>query len=411
MSEPIQSPLLKKPDESELCYHRRIVYGKLDDKSLADYDYSELAGYIYGKEYAPDVARRMMYGSCRTLKLLDQERAAKIDDADIIGELESKTRDLRIGAQQYYDQRREYAKLVAHDSRREHLYSVLEKAASELSDSVGDIFGGEKLSEIDFDDTGAVLILSDWHYGMVTDNVFNYYSPMICKERVRRVINETIKKLRLHKCRQLDVVVLGDLIHGAINTSARVASEELVCDQIMQVSEILAQAIEELSQHVLSLHVYITYGNHARTTPSKKDSIHRDNMERIIPWWLEHRLKGHSNITIVPDDGNEFILLSPYGHDIVATHGDLDDVKNSPRLLSVLLGKRYGADIEYVILGDKHHRESFNELGISSVICGSLCGTDEYANTKRLYSIPEQLLLIVDEQHGVDAEYHIRCGD
>ena len=35
--------------ESELDYHKRIIYGKLVDKTLADIDYSELAGLVYGQ--------------------------------------------------------------------------------------------------------------------------------------------------------------------------------------------------------------------------------------------------------------------------------------------------------------------------------------------------------------------------
>lgn len=43
------------------------------------------------------------------------------------------------------------------------------------------------------------------------------------------------------------------------------------------------------------------------------------------------------------------------------------------------------------------------------MICGSLCGTDDYANDKRLFSYPSQLLLIVNEENGVDAEYKLKC--
>ena len=75
----------------------------------------------------------------------------------------------------------------------------------------------------------------------------------------------------------------------------------------------------------------------------------------------------------------------------------------------MLLNQKFGTNIEYVLLGDKHHRESFEELGVTSVLCGALCGTDDYANGKRLYSTPSQLLLIMNEADGVDAEYQIKC--
>lgn len=177
----------------------------------------------------------------------------------------------------------------------------------------------------------------------------------------------------------------------------------------MQASEILAQSVEYLSSFVDTVKVYMTYGNHARTVQNKNESIHRDNMERIIPWWLKTRLANYNNIDIVDDDGTEFIFACPCGHGICASHGDNDSVKSSPRLLTTLFQKRYGRDIEYIIHGDKHHRECFEEIGADAVLCGSLCGTDDYANSKRLYAVPSQLLLIVNPQIGVDAEYKIKC--
>ena len=47
----------RREGESYSSYHKRIIYGKLVDKTLSDYDYSELAQRIYGKEYASDVDR------------------------------------------------------------------------------------------------------------------------------------------------------------------------------------------------------------------------------------------------------------------------------------------------------------------------------------------------------------------
>ena len=132
-------------------------------------------------------------------------------------------------------------------------------------------------------------------------------------------------------------------------------------------------------------------------------------MERLIPWWIELRLASCENVSVVPDDGSEFLFMNVCGHDICASHGDLDSVRTSPRLLPTLFQKVYGKDVEYILIGDKHHRESFSEMGVTAMICGSLCGTDDYANEKRLYSNPEQLLLIVNERDGVDAEYRLKC--
>lgn len=410
-----ENVLLRRDGESELEYHKRLVYGKLVDKTLADYDYAELAPYVYGKDYSADVTRRLLYGSRYTLDLIENnlinDLSEQGEDA-IIAKIETKKAELQREQQRFYDQRREYNKLLTQDSRYEHLRDVIARAAERVGEEIGIMYDvstcylddepGEKHNE-------AVLVFADWHYGMTTNNVFNKYDITICKERVANVVASAIERLQLHRCETLHVVVLGDLSHGAIHTTARVAADELAVDQIIHSSEILAQAIHEVSKYVEHTFVYMTYGNHTRTVQNKKDNVHSDNMERLVNWWLIERFKNDDGISVAPVPDNEFILFDVGGHTFCASHGDLDTVQKSPKLLSTLFQKKYGIDIEYILLGDKHHRESYNELGITSMICGSLCGTDDYANGKRLYSEPSQLLLIVNEDYGVDAEYQIKC--
>lgn len=396
--------LKRLPEETAYDYHKRLIYGKMEDKVLSDVDYSELSELLYGQTFSSDFARKMIYGSYRTLQIDDRPDSSLVgDDLDKLSQMKKESKKLS-------DQRRELTKLIVQDARREHLESVLAEAATNLTTSVGRMYQWEPKHSPVLTDNEAVLVLCDWHYGMTADNIWNQYNTEICKERVKTVVEKSVERILLHGCKKLHIMVLGDMIHGAIHVGARVASEELVCEQIMHVAEILAQTIEALSQYVPETVVYLTYGNHARTIQSKHDSLHRDNMERLIPWWLTQRLKEYGDITVVPESEHEFLFASICGKEFCAAHGDLDTVKSSPRLMATLVHKKFGKDLDYMILADKHHRESFEELGIGSVICGSLCGTDEYANGKRLYSTPEQLLLIVNERDGVDAPYHIKCN-
>ena len=405
--------ITRKPNETEFDYHKRIIFGKLVDKTLTDIDYTELAELAYGQSFSSDVARRMFYGSKRTIDKITKEMMGQMSQSEnsdsILTELDEKMIELRKERQKFFDQRREYNKLLSEDARKENLCETLVRSAKKLGETIGALYNNQIHSVDVTSDNEAVLVFSDWHLGLKTENVFNKYDFQICKDRVKEVVTKASERIKLHQCRKLHIVVLGDLYHGAIHNSARVASEEYVCDQLMQAAEILAQSVEYLSQYVEDTIVYMTYGNHARTVQNKNDSIHRDNMERIMPWWLEQRFANHSSIIIAPDEGHEFVFINSCGHEICATHGDNDSVKTAPRLLATLFQKKYGKDVEYILLGDKHHRESFDELGITAFLCGSLCGTDDYANNKRLYSEPTQILLITNPDCGVDAEYRIKC--
>lgn len=100
---------------------------------------------------------------------------------------------------------------------------------------------------------------------MCCENIFNTFDPDICVQRVNKLIDETVDRIRLHDVRKLHILLMGDFCHGAIHTTARVESKEKVVDQIMKVSELLAVAITELSTVVDEVEVYSTYGNHMRT--------------------------------------------------------------------------------------------------------------------------------------------------
>lgn len=403
--------IAKQDNESRLDHHKRIIYGKLVDKTLSDVDYAELSEVVYGQQFSSDVARRMFYGSKRTLDLVEEESARQIGHTaarSVIEELEEKRVEIQKERQRLSDQRREYNKGIASDARFEHLCDII-RASSDKLRPIDCMISQDKIFDTYTSDSEAVLVFSDWHMGMVANNVFNTYNTEVCEQRVSHVVEEASKRIRLNACKRLHVVVLGDLIHGNCHVSARVASEEVAVEQLMHATELLAQAIATLNRCVEETYVYVTYGNHARAVANKSDSIHRDNLERFSGWWLVQRFASDESITVVDCNTNEFLFINACGHDICASHGDLDSVRTSPRLLPTLFNKKYGKNVEYILIGDKHHRESFEELGVTAMICGSLCGTDDYANDKRLYSEPSQLLLIVTPEDGVDAEYRLRC--
>lgn len=330
------------------------------------------------------------------------------DKEQYLGELDIKIAEVRKEAKRFFDQRREFNKLVDRIGRAENLEDRLAEAAVALNESVP--LSMDKSTAYAYDNNEAVIVFADWHYGMVTDNIWERYNTDVCRRRVERLVEITSERIRLHRCRRLHVLLLGDMAHGAIHTSARVASEELVCDQVMQVSEIIAQAVAALADTVEETVIHATYGNHLRTVQNKQDSIHADNMERLIPWWLEQRLGDRDDIQFPQAEYYEFLYFNVCGYQICATHGDLDNVKNAGRTLNTLFVKKYGSGIDYVILADKHHKEEFEELGIESMIAPCLCGTDDYANGKRLYSTPAQLMMVFRPGVGADACYQIKLN-
>jgi hypothetical protein len=323
-----------------------------------------------------------------------------------LDEIKTATDEFYKAKKQFYDQRREYNKLLANDARSNHLMEKLVEAANQVP--LKDYSSVLKFKNVASTSEEALLCISDWHLGMVSNNIWNEYNVDICIERVSKLFDKVVRILKDRPVSVLNIAILGDMINGAIHTTSRVASEENACEQLMDVSELLAHFINGVSVYVDKVNVYSTYGNHARTIQNKEDSIHSDNMERIIPWWLKQRLSNNTNVSIIDSEYYEFIYIQIYGYNVVCTHGDLDRFKDLGMTVNALFNKKYGKSIDYTFSADKHHTESFEQFGIESTLVGSLCGTDEYANNKRLYSNPMQTMCIFTPDDGKLCSYNIK---
>lgn len=350
-----------------------------------------------------DTAYRKKWSAFKSV--FDANSDKIVGENKYLTELKEQTDEIYKAKKQLADQRREYNKMLASDARAEHLTEKLIEAANIAPlKNYSDVFAFSNVASRE----EAVLCLSDWHYGQVSNNIWNQYDTSICLHRVSKLFDKVVAAIGEHRVKTLHVVLLGDFVNGAIHTGCRVASEENTCEQLMHVSEILANFINEISLYVDAVCVYSTYGNHARTIQDKNDSIHSDNMERVIPWWLKQRLQSNHKINIVDSEYYEFIYLNVCGYNIACCHGDLDRFKDLGMIINNLFSKKYGTTIDYTFSGDKHHLESFEQFGVESALVGSLCGTDEFANNKRLYSNPMQTLCIFTPEDGKLCTYNIK---
>ena len=372
-----------------------------------DLDWAEIQAK-YNITCNPDTIRKAsstIFGGQFRTEYLKNQIYTNPDEFSREKELDKKIADIRKEKQKLFDQRREYNKLLVSDARAEHLNDELLSIAENLNKEYPLV----QLEEYKPVNTKreALLALSDWHYGMVTDNIWNTYNTDICKKRVEKLVSKVIEYLKLNQIDMLHIALLGDAAHGGCHVSCRVKSEEDTCDQIMHVSEIMAEAINKLSMYVNHITVYSCYGNHLRTIQSKQDSVDSDNLEKLIPWWLKQRLKENTKIDIVESEYKEFTRINVCGYKICCVHGNLDNFKNIGSTVNTIFSRKFGETIDYTISGDKHHLEEFEQFDIESVLIRSLCGTDDYANEKRLYSKPGQTLMIFNLEDGRESTYHI----
>lgn len=312
-----------------------------------------------------------------------------------------------VAKKQFYDQRREYNTLLTREAREEHLMATLRDAAIHIGNFYPLLPKGT-VSEYDRENE-AVLVLTDWHYGMVTNNIWNHYDTSICRQRLADLRAKVVERLQLHKVGMLHVFVLGDMANGAIHVTSRVAAEETVVEQLMHVSEMLAQFISYVSDYVPYTQVYCTYGNHMRTVQNSKDSIHADNMEKIIPWWLKERLAGFDTVRVVDSGKDEMIRAVVCGCEVCGIHGDLDGGKDAQLLVSQMYDRAFGRKMRYLFYGHLHSPYLAENSGVTMIRSASLCGTDEFAKNLRLFAEPSQTMAIFSCGE-LDALYNLTVG-
>ena len=394
--------LSKKPNETDLAYHKRLIYGKLVDGTLVDEDYSELAPYVYGKEFSTDVARRMMYGSCRTLQLVDAAVKDSFTSDAALSELDSKIVEMKKERQKFCDQRNALNKVIRDRARQEELYEILLSAVS----------AGE-LPSLDYtpsyitpSDNDLLVSLYAIHYGANVDNYWNKYNSNICRQMMCKYIDEIISIGKTHGSENCIVWANGDQISGNIHNSIAVTNKENVIEQITGVSELIAEFLAALSVHFATVQYISVAGNHSRID-IKDRALKDERLDDLVEWYLSARLQQHENIIFGQYEkvDSTMYLIDIRGKTYCGVHGDYDGSAAKVQTLQTMARRPLYA----VLSGHLHHNRIDCVQGVRTIMAGSFLGMDDYCVTKRIYGEPQQLVCVCDAS-GVRCSYDVNLS-
>lgn len=282
------------------------------------------------------------------------------------------------------DQKREYNKLLRESARYEHIVDVLKQEIESVEPIKLNSVMSANPTNVE-----AVLILSDFHYGLMVDNVLNEYNTQIANERLEILLKKTIYYCQIHRVETLHLGLAGDLICGAIHLQSRVSAEEDLISQVINVSELLANFINELKAKVPNVKVWGAVGNHSRVNADKKSNMPAENFERLIFKYIEARLP---NVTVATNGLEDWITFKVKDQLVFMTHGDKDSLSNIKLHAVNLLGKVP----DRIYFGHIHHMNIKDDNGVEIVVNGSIVSTDEYAIGLRCNTKPYQVLQIFD---------------
>lgn len=252
-------------------------------------------------------------------------------------------------------------------------------------------------------DKEAILQISDWHYGYDIHNAWNKYDTDICSERVGQLVAETINRCKRDNIATLHVVNLGDLVAGRIHLPLRVQSREDLVGQTMYASELLCEAISELSRY-FNIEYYDCTDNHSRLEPNKKENIQTETMTRIVHWYIKTRFEKNDRVHINENEfGNDIITFECNGHKVIGVHGDKDGATNVVERLSGLTGRRYAL----CLTAHRHHFFGDEKNYTVLLSNSSLCGVDDFSVDHRLTAAPAQNLIIATKENITDGIHRI----
>lgn len=326
-----------------------------------------------------------------------------ISENEVLQELEDKTLQFQKQKFQYQDQKREYTNVVRQQARFEHLKDEIKQSIKELEKVKPLVFSPVRDNGLNI---RANVLFSDFHYGQTSNNTLNTYNPEVFNRRFEHLVSKTIHYCKKHNVSELTIGSLGDQVSGYIHTTSRIEQSEDVVSQTQYISERLSEAVAEISKHVAKVKIINLIGNHSRTSPNKHDSIMKENFENLIPWYMESRLKDFKNVEILKSEDGYFVDYS-FPEPQVYVHGDVDYVSSVAKSLPQFLG----VIAKYIWMGHIHH-DTVKDHGRTTVVSnGSVCGSDSYAVSKRMYSEAMQKMHIFDENGRIEYKIDILLQD
>lgn len=298
----------------------------------------------------------------------------------------------------------EYRRNMREEARIEELKNAIQSAAKSVEIYVPKppIFDNSaKLSKNE-----AILLLSDWHIGALVDNFYNKFNSKIANDELNALIEQVTDYCKKFDIHRLNVLNMGDLIHGGIHTNARIEQEFDVVTQV----EVAAQLMYKVLVSLESVAPIVTYrscsDNHSRLMPNKSEHIEKENFGRLIDWWIEAKLEqGNHTIQIIRDNLDfglgSFNLFN--GQKVAFAHGHEDSINQA---FQNFIGATREF-IDYALLAHYHNPKEKMFQDCRVIVNGSLVGTEQYALSKRLFTTPTQKMLIIDGDTFIDVSLNV----
>ena len=305
-------------------------------------------------------------------------------------------RDIEKKRLQQRDERVAYARQIRTESRQDMIIDMLRETIEAYPKIEVPAKPKEKGGN-----KAVYAMLSDIHFGLAFDTYVGAYNSQIAKDRVLAYADEIILAGKRNKADVCFVSLMGDMISGIIHPTIRVENKENAIEQVVGVSELVAAFLFYLSRHFAHVYVNSVDGNHSRLDANLENTLRKEKLDALIPWYCKAKLSKQENVEFVDSDFDQTVGVFYIGDKVyVSVHGDLEkDLKKT----ATLLEKRMGRHIDYLLAGHMHVPEMRAE-DTMYIRNGSVCGSgDDYTMKHRLFCPAYQVCMILNETGDVES--------
>lgn len=371
-----------------------------------DIDWSEIVSK-YGIDFNPDTCRKAqqppLLGGAFVRQYYEEKlskSSTSLDENEYFNKLRVEKQEIKKEKQKLFDERTALNKTLREQARRESMFEIVKRIIDEYDYEKFDY----SPTIVDDSDNDVIIHLTDIHCGVDIESVFNEFNSNILKKRLMTFLDEIHDIKNTYDPQNAYLIIGGDLIQGLIHTNARIEAKENVVMQIMKVTDLISDFINELSKMFQQVEVHTTAGNHARSTASKEESVKGENFDLLVPYACKKDLKNVENVKFVDNyldcDIATFIVR---GHVIYATHGDKDTPNNVVYNMTKFARKANLPLPDMCYLGHRHTNGLTTVDDVKVIESGCVDGMDTYAIDKRLVGTPEQTVTVVTEKRMIKA--------
>lgn len=316
--------------------------------------------------------------------------------------------ELRKEKQKLFDERNSLNKLLREQARKESLSDIVKR----VIDNYNHVRFEYQQAPIIDSDNDLIIHCTDVHCGVDIVSPFNTFNTYELKKRLHLYLNEIFDIQRHHNSENAFLIFGGDMIQGLIHVNARIEAKENTVEQIMLVTDILGDFVNELRYKFKNVYVYVTPGNHSRTNANKEENAKGENFDLLIPFVLRKDFKAVDNVHIYDNTLDPYIAtFTVRGHNIFASHGDKDNPKNVVWNMTKLARKAKIGLPDIVYLGHRHTNGLTTTDDVKVVESGCVDGMDNYAIDGRFVGTPEQTVAIITEKRKLKCLYDIQLDE